>query len=285
MQHSILDFDLDYFTFPPVIYPFWASWLFPESQPERVREAWNRKYHFWMTRGQLAKRLRELEVPKLTSRGTFEDHQDAIPVWQRWIDDGTLVPPFTIYHFDAHSDLYLDPAARSDRFFEDIERRVASGADITYLLDEANYLWWAIYKGWTDRIYWIIPEPQYCLDRDIDLDEPFFTHHPDKAEQKRWQGLAEEQWATGAIERILGRRAGAREAFREYRRLKGKAMDARYGRPIICRRFGREVEIQLTTLSRLTALENPRAVNLCRSPDYTPAKVQRFYERFFELFD
>lgn len=289
-RDAVLDFDLDYFLYPPIHYPPWKAWLArlrssEGTYLEHKRRAWNRKHRFWLSRDRLKTRLRELEVPPLFLRAAFEDHQEALPFWLDLVHSGALQVPFAVYHFDAHSDLYVSPEEQSDAYFERIRRLTERGEDITRLVHEANFLWWAIYMGLVDRVYWIVPEPQFRLDVQLALEGRCFRHRYDPDDHWRREVLANKAWADAAMARLSRRPEVVRAADREYMRLQEEAVEVRYEQPVLCRRFGMEVELTVTTLERLTALPNPRAVNICRSPDYTPEKSDRFFERFFELFD
>lgn len=285
MSQSILDFDLDYFFFPPVVYPPWASWFASHGIPEHRRRARNRRLRFWMTRGRLQRRLQELGVPSLAVRHSFEDHQEALPFWLHLVRTGQIQAPFTVYHFDAHSDLYLAPSEEQDRHFEEGARQLERGVPIEEVANEANYLWWAIYLGLVDRIVWIVPEPQFCLDRNLDYNERYCRPPGDSELARTLEDEANDHWAEWIVNRVIGKKAEARAAHARYLERSTAAVAERYREGLICKRWGREVTLEVTTLERLTAIENPIAVDLCRSPDYTPAKADRFFQRFFTLFD
>lgn len=289
-RDAVLDFDLDYFLYPPIHYPPWAAWLGrmrrgDRKHLERKRLSWDQNHRFWLSRDRIRTRLRELEVPPLALRGAFEDHQEALPFWLDLVHSGALKVPFTVYHFDAHSDLYVSPEEQSDAYFERIARLTGQGEDITKLVHEANFLWWAIYMGLVDRIYWIVPDPQFRRDVEISLEGRCFRHAYDRETFWKRELQANKAWADAATARLLRRPAAARAADQEYLRLSDEAMEFRYEQPILCRRFGMEVELTVTTLERLTAIDNPRAVNICRSPDYTPRKADRLFDEFFAFFD
>lgn len=285
MKPSVLDFDLDYFLYPPIHYPFWAQWLNRNGQPAWKRVEWNRKYHFWMTHGTLRSRLRELGVPPLSQRRSFEHHQEAIPYWLELVHSGVLSVPFTVYHFDAHSDLFLTKAEEKDTHFTQIDRLYERNAALPDLITEANYLWWAIYLGLTDEIVWIVPEPQFRRDLGIEFEHRFFQFTPDLQAQKHHEDLADDAWADAFLARLFGKKEKARERMRDYQRHRDDAMAARYQAPIRIKRFGMDVPVRVTTLSRLEAISHPVAVNICRSPDYTPAKADAFFEAFLKQFD
>lgn len=284
-RHSILDFDLDYFVYPPVVYPPWASWLASKGISEKRRLARDRRLRYWMTRGRLARRLKELGVGPLHLRSRFEDHQEALPFWIELVRTGQIEAPFTVYHFDAHSDLYLGPKEERDRHFEEGTERLREGTPIQHVAHEANYLWWAIYLGLVDRIVWIVPEPQFDLDRDLDFNERYCRPRHGLQRALELEDAANDHWAEWIVNRLIGRKAAAKEAWELYRAQSSQAVAERFKEPWVCRRWGREVELAITTLERLTAIEHPMAVDICRSPDYAPAKADRFFERFFALFD
>lgn len=289
MKQSILDFDLDYFLYPPIHYSDLSTWLatwLPQGRTasERQRRAWDRKYRFWMTHGTFRSRMRALRVPPLRHRRGLEHHQEALPYWLELVRDGMITPPFTVYHFDAHSDLFLTKEEESDAHFDRIERLGENPHALVELVHEANYLWWAVYLGLTDRIVWIVPEPQLRQDLQVELEGPSFHFEPNTAAQRAWEKQADEVWAEAFFARLKGQRDLHRARMREYQRLMDEAMAARYEKPTLLRRFGREVPVEITTLGRLSSLENPVAVNICRSPDYTPAKADRFFERFLGQF-
>lgn len=285
MKPSILDFDLDYFLYPPIHYSVWNQWLYRNGQPPRKRIAWDRKYRFWMTHGTLRSRLRELGVPPISCRRRFEHHQEALPFWLELVHSGRITVPFTVYHFDAHSDLFLTRAEESDTHFTQIDRLTEQKTALPDLIHEANYLWWAIYLGLTDEIVWIVPEPQFRRDIGIEFEGPFYEFRPNREAQKAHQAKADDAWANAFLARMAGQKEKARALMREHDRHADAAMAARYEQPIMIRRFGMEVPVRVTTLSRLEALNNPVAVNICRSPDYTPAKADRFFEGFLSQFD
>lgn len=285
MTQSILDFDLDYFFYPPVVYPPWASWFASHGIPEHRRRARNKRLRFWMTRGRLEKRLMDLGVPPLTMRCTFEDHQQALPFWLYLVEKGHIQAPFTVYHFDAHSDLYLAPSEEQDKHFEAGKRKFEAGERIDEIAHEANYLWWAIYLGLVDRIVWIVPEPQFCLDRNLDYNERYCRPPRESERSKALEDEANDHWAEWIVNKVIGRKSESRAAWQRYRDLCTQAVAERYQAGLVCKRWGKEVALEVTTLERLTAIENPIAVDLCRSPDYTPAKADRFFERLFTLFD
>ncbi|GEM_PF-4903909 len=285
MKPAILDFDLDYFLFPPIHYPFWAQWLNRHGQSTKKRIAWNRKYRFWMTRGTLSSRLRELGVPPIPHRSGFQHHQEAIPFWLELVHSGKITVPFKVYHFDAHSDLFLTRNEESDAHFTQVDRLHELQASLPDLIHEANYLWWAIYLGLTDEIVWIVPEPQFRRDLNVELEGPFIHFQPNETAQKHWDDQAQDAWADAALAKLLGQKQKARARMRDHDRFADAAMAARYERPFILKRFGMEVPVRITTLSRLEAIDNPVAVNICRSPDYTPAKADSFFETFLAQFE
>lgn len=284
-RQSVLDFDLDYFFYPPVVYPPWATWFANRGIPEYRRRARNRRLRYWMTRGRLEKRMQELGVPRLAARCSFEDHQEALPFWLDLVRTGRIRAPFTVYHFDAHSDLYLDRSEEQDEHFAQGARRLERGEPIEEIANEANYLWWAIYLGLVDRIVWIVPEPQFCLDRHLDFNERYCRPPGESKRALELEDEANDHWAEWVINRLIGKKDEARIARKLYREHSTAAVVERYQEGLVCRRWGREVELTITTLERLTVLEGPVAVDLCRSPDYTPAKADRFFDRFFALFD
>jgi hypothetical protein len=284
VKPSILDFDLDYFLFPPIHYPAWAQWLNRNGQPASKRIAWNRKYHFWMTHGTFRSRMRELGVPPIPHRRQFEHHQEAIPFWLELVHSGKISVPFRVYHFDAHSDLFLTRAEEADSHFTQIDRLHELQATLPDLIHEANYLWWAIYLGLTDEIVWIVPEPQFRRDLQVELDGPFVHFAPNRDAQKHWEDQARDAWSEAFLAKLGGKKQEARAHLRDHARYADMAMAARYERPFILKRFGMEVPVRVTTLSCLEALSNPVAINLCRSPDYTPAKADRFFDGFLAQF-
>jgi hypothetical protein len=149
-MHVILDLDLDVFTSPTV---YWPQSSDRPSDNDHVAAGAQDVRHFLEMQCGLSK---DRKIPGQE----FTNHDDAFFVWRRWIQEGSLRPPFTIIHVDAHADmgmgdsgymyllselLALPPNQRSE------PRR---GPDA---MNEGNYLMFAIANRWVNRLTYVFP--------------------------------------------------------------------------------------------------------------------------------
>jgi hypothetical protein len=93
-MHTILDLDLDFFVWPPF-----------RGRPEEARLPrceWKRLASEDEVRSFLEKRCHlSREAPVMGYEA--EQHQDAFNVWRQWVEDETIIAPFSVAHADAHS--------------------------------------------------------------------------------------------------------------------------------------------------------------------------------------
>lgn len=149
-MHTILDLDLDVFSWPAVHWPQTNDR--PNDDDHVCASAKDVRYF--------------LEQQCSLSRGNripgqeFTDHDDAFYTWRHWIERGSLNPPFSIVHVDAHADMGKGDAGwvylLSDLLALPIKQRrePRRGDDA---LNAGNYLMFAIANRWVDRLTYVFP--------------------------------------------------------------------------------------------------------------------------------
>jgi len=156
-MHTILDLDLDVFSWPIV---YWPQGDGRPSDTDHVITTADDVRYFMEEQCSL--------VPSEKLLGQeFTNHDEAFFVWRRWICEGRLAPPFDIVHVDAHADmgmgdsgymyllselLALPPGKRDD------PRR---GSDAMNL---GNYLMFAVANRWINSLLYVFPwrQPWAC---------------------------------------------------------------------------------------------------------------------------
>jgi hypothetical protein len=261
----VLDFDLDYFYHPAI-----SGWEVPrEKRLAAKRKAWDEKLSLWRRPQSFRSSLEHLDLSLIERVFRFEKHHQALDLWEFAIREGLLTPPFTVYHFDAHSDLYSF-RGEGDRHFQGARKA-----------HEANFLWWAIALGWISEIYWVVPEPAFLWDPWL-VDLPRRWCKPrngqaywEESRQLFWKGL-HPYLLFPQSHRHRSDFSPTRQRLREEM---GKIARFRSQLPFLCERFGKKVEVYLVQAEDLPPAR-PTLASLCRSPDYTPLKADRLFQNF-----
>jgi hypothetical protein len=149
-MQTILDIDIDVFSWPTVYWP--PSTARPSSRNYVCSSAEDVRYFLEQQCG--LSNVRKIPGPE------FVDHGDAFYTWRRWIQEGSLVPPFSIVHVDAHADMGLGDAGwvylLSDLLALPVQRRrePRRGLDA---LNAGNYLMFAVANRWVGRLTYVFP--------------------------------------------------------------------------------------------------------------------------------
>lgn len=149
-MHTILDLDLDVFSSPAV---YWPQTNDRPSDEDHVCASAKDVRYF------LEQQCGLCTVSKIPGQ-EFTDHDDAFYTWRRWIEEGSLNPPFCIVHVDTHADMGMGDAGwvylLSDLLALPIEQRrdPRRGHDA---LNAGNYLMFAIANRWVDRLTYVFP--------------------------------------------------------------------------------------------------------------------------------
>ena len=99
-MHTILDLDLDVFSWPAVKWP--RTNARPSDEDHVCASAENVSYF-------LERQCALSKVHKIPGQ-EFSDHDDAFYAWRRWIEEESLSPPSSIVHVDAHADMGIGDA-------------------------------------------------------------------------------------------------------------------------------------------------------------------------------
>jgi len=149
-MHTVLDLDLDFFVWP--IAHWREDGRLPVEDCERLATS-HEVRDFLERQCQLSK---DAKIPGQE----FIEHEDAFRVWGRWIRDGTLTSPFSVFHVDAHADLgmgdpgwvYLLTELLDLPLQSRVEPRFASNA-----LNSSNFLAFAIANRWIHSLTYVYP--------------------------------------------------------------------------------------------------------------------------------
>lgn len=88
--------------------------------------------------------------------GAVQSHEQVLPIWGALIRSGTLAPPFTVLHVDAHPDMMdLDPEV--ERCFEMPD---ATADSLFFYAKSNDYLQFAVRLGWVARIVMLFPDDE-----------------------------------------------------------------------------------------------------------------------------
>lgn len=239
------------------------------------RRKWNRDISQWISLSQFIGHF----APAFQADIRIEyvqNHQDVLAVWARWIKAGILTTPFTIIHFDAHSDLYT--GRRKDDFFNGLcTAEVVENPDsIGPYAEEDNFLWWPLKFGWTRRIVWVKPDPAllYFLGRQEFSPDFLITDDPAVLDlEERMAGLLRMEDVNHGLLLSPGPK-------KEYDRLEKRLWTLKYGRPIAGRRFGADFELRLKKYRQVEL--PPKSVcfmTFALSPRYVPEKADAVFKR------
>jgi hypothetical protein len=155
-MHTILDLDLDVFSWPIV---YW-----PQSKDRPGNDhvvATSEDVRFFL------EHQCSLSAVNKVPGQEFTDHDEAFFVWRRWIREGRIQTPFDVIHVDAHADMGMGDSGYMYLLSEllalppekrDEPRR---GSDA---INPGNYLMFAIANHWINRLTYIFPwrKPWSC---------------------------------------------------------------------------------------------------------------------------
>lgn len=146
MRDLIIDIDMDYFIHPRL--------LSPNNHGEK-----SVRYRQWVSMDEFLGYLETIGV--LNSHrihaATFNNHNDALYRWDKFIHKKQIMPPFDILHIDAHSDFYSSTRAVQNLggvSLADLKEIAFSCAA------PADFLIYVFHLGWLNNFYWLRPVPQ-----------------------------------------------------------------------------------------------------------------------------
>jgi hypothetical protein len=152
-MHTILDLDLDFFTWPPL------RDTLEEARPPRSEFEW------LASEGEVRSFLEKQchlsrQAPVLGCEAGH--HQEAFSAWRQWVENGTIIAPFNIVHVDGHSDLGAGWPNRSCTFIETellampVEERRHPALGPNHL-NSGNYLLGTIANRWISQLTYVYP--------------------------------------------------------------------------------------------------------------------------------
>jgi hypothetical protein len=156
-MHTILDLDLDVFSYPIVHWPRGDARP-ADSDHEIAADA---DVRFFL------EQQCSLSPSKKLLGQEFTNHDEAFFVWRRWIHEGRLKPPFDIVHVDAHADMGLGDSGYMYLLSELLslppdkrdDPRRANDA-----MNAGNYLMFAVANRWVNSLTYVFPwrQPWSC---------------------------------------------------------------------------------------------------------------------------
>lgn len=89
-----------------------------------------------------------------------EHHHEVLNLWRYLIKKNKLIPPFSVYHIDAHADLGLGDCSYihilSNIIHQPLNERIIATFGESTKLNCGNYLAYAIANRWLKKLYFII---------------------------------------------------------------------------------------------------------------------------------
>lgn len=149
-MHTILDLDLDVFSWPVVHWPQTNDR--PSDEDHRVASGDDARHFLEAQCG--------LSACKKIVGKEVTDHDEAFFEWRTWIEQGTLTPPFSVIHADAHADMGMGDAGwcylLSDLLALPLGKRrePRRGHDA---LNAGNYLMFAVANRWVSSLTYVFP--------------------------------------------------------------------------------------------------------------------------------
>jgi UPF0489 domain len=149
-MHTILDLDLDVFSWPIVYWP--QSKDRPADTDHVIASA--EDVRFFMEEQCSLSPSRKLLGQE------FTDHDEAFFVWRRWIREGRLTPPFDVIHVDAHADMGMGDSGYMYLLSEllalppDKRDEPRRGFDA---MNAGNYLMFAVANRWINGLTYVFP--------------------------------------------------------------------------------------------------------------------------------
>jgi len=265
----VFDVDLDF---------FFDKQIGPEATADLShRTLWNKRINQWLSLDSFIEKFQPAFCPDMAYH-CVENHRDVPGIWAAMIKKGSLKIPFTIIHFDAHSDLYV--GRQKDDYFKsptpaDIEKEPAL---INTVAEEDNFLWWTIRLGWVNRILWVKPPcvPLYYLgEKEFSSRfQPDFAHKDIKEIENKLMAILSQEDVDHPI--LL-----SQANKKVYQALNDALLYAKYEAPFICHRFGKTFTFSLHRLDQLTIFKGA-VTHLClaHSEKYVPQKADKVFNDF-----
>lgn len=265
----IFDVDLDF---------FFDKRIGPQATADHTRRTqWNQEIRQWLSLDRFMAHFQPAFHPEMEVH-CVENHQQVLEIWGNLIKRGVLTPPFTIVHFDAHSDLYT--GRREDGYYDhpdptDVARNPAC---LNETAEEDNFLWWTVRLGWTDCIQWVKPQcaPLYYLgEKEFSARfQPDFARQEIMVIQDRLRTILAEEEVDHPL--LLGP-----ENRKTYKALQNTLLYLKYKDPFVCQRFGRTFTFSLHRLNQLS-IGKCRVKHFClaHSLKYVPEKADAVFAAF-----
>lgn len=194
--HTILDLDLDVFSWP-IVTGLFRTPEPPEDHESQCASVEDVRFFLEQQCGlSVSKRLLGAEV--IT-------HDAAFDTWARWIDAGTIDVPFAVIHVDAHADMGMGDAGWAYLMSEllalpvEERRQPRRGSDA---LNEGNYLMFAAANRWFSNLKYVYPalnpwERNWQSGRGVETEEgPFTDGAPGDLMVMHFRN---EDWRTGEL--------------------------------------------------------------------------------------
>lgn len=149
---NILDIDLDFFQTG-------AEHFIPSNQSERSNDE---AIKSWSTKEvvDFLESKCNLDKQNKISGQIVEHHHEVLKLWKILIEKKKLIPPFSVYHVDAHSDLGLGDCSYvhilGDLIHKPLNERATATFENPTKLNCGNYLAYAIANQWLNKLYFII---------------------------------------------------------------------------------------------------------------------------------
>jgi hypothetical protein len=149
-MHTILDLDLDVFSWPIVYWPQTDDR--PSDEEHSIASADDVRHFLEVQCG--------LNTSKRVIGQEVTNHDEAFFVWRTWREQGRLTAPFSVIHVDAHADMGMGDAGwvylLSDFLALPVDQRrePRRGHDA---LNESNYLMFAVGNRWLSDLTYVFP--------------------------------------------------------------------------------------------------------------------------------
>jgi hypothetical protein len=149
-MHTILDLDLDVFSWPIVHSPQGDSR--PADSDHVIATGEDGRFFL--------EQQCSLSPSKKLLGQEFKNHDEAFFVWRRWIREGRLTPPFDVIHVDAHADMGMGDSGYMYLLSEllalppDKRDEPRRGSDA---MNEGNYLMFAVANRWINSLTYVFP--------------------------------------------------------------------------------------------------------------------------------
>ena len=249
----VLTIDLDFFFQPPLRSPFGS----PLNSVQDRQQA-NSRQTLWMNKELIADFVSYLQ--RVRSHSCFhciEKHNQALYHICSVVRVGRLQTPFTLFNFDAHSDLYLIHPDSDYKSVTDMQCE-----QLPCIADESDWIWMLHAMRLLHKYVWIKPSPEFPRFALPELPKSFVK--PKNHEVLDW---------------LEHDRPGLTWSDAMYNGKEPQLLEKSF-QGLEAERFGSSFCIQVCRLelSKLPQPASVACVTLCRSPGYTALKADDLYD-------